>query len=32
MPNIGYTLDGYDIFYGNPMATGKEELSGGTVE
>ena len=24
MPNIGYTLDGYDIFYGNPMATGTE--------
>ena len=24
MPNIGYTLDGYDIFYGNPIATGTE--------
>ena len=24
MPNIGYTLDGYDIFFGNPIATGTE--------
>ena len=22
MPNIGYTLDGYDIFFGNPLTTG----------
>ena len=22
MPNIGYILDGYDIFYGNPLTTG----------
>ena len=22
MPNLGYVLDGYDIFYGNPLSTG----------
>ena len=29
MPNIGYVLDGYDIYFGNPARTG---VSGSTPD